>query len=66
MAKEMKGYKFSDSKAGVAADKSFKSSGDAYGGITGIIAKLGTGGTSKAKQIKKRKDNEQEKSRRTT
>jgi hypothetical protein len=55
MAKEMKGYKFSDSKAGVAADKSFKSSGDAYGGITGIIAKLGTGGNVKGQANQKEK-----------
>ena len=31
---------WSDSKAGVAADKSFKSSGDAYGGLTGVIADI--------------------------
>ena len=55
MAKEMKGYKFSDSKAGVAADKSFKSSGDAYGGITGIIAKVGTGGNVKGQANQKEK-----------
>ena len=51
----MKGYKFSDSKAGVAADKSFKSSGDSYGGITGIIAKLGTGGNVKGQANQKEK-----------
>ena len=46
---------WSDSKAGVAADKSFKSSGDAYGGLTGGIAKLGTGGNVKGQANQKEK-----------
>ena len=49
------GEHWSDSKAGVKADKSFKSSGDAYGGITGIIAKLGTGGNVKGQANQKEK-----------
>ena len=47
--------KWSDNPQGVAADKSFKSKGDAYGGITGIISKLGTGGNVKGQ------DNQNEK-----
>ena len=46
---------WADSKAGVAADKSFKSSGDAYGGITGIISKLGNGGNVKGQENQKEK-----------
>ena len=55
MAKEMKGYSFSDNKAGEAVDKASRSSGDAYGGITGIIAKLGTGGNVKGQANQKEK-----------
>ena len=40
---------------GRMSDKSFKSSGDAYGGITGIIAKLGTGGNVKGQANQKEK-----------
>ena len=46
---------WSDSKAGVLADKNFKSSGDAYGGLTGVIAKLGTGGNVKGQANQKEK-----------
>ena len=55
MPKEMKGYSFSDNKVGEAVDKASRSSGDAYGGITGIISKLGTGGTVKGQDNQKEK-----------
>ena len=52
----MKGFKFSDNPVGKAVDKKMQSGGsDPYGGLNGVIAKLGNGGNVQGQANQKEK-----------